>query len=73
MAVALGLVPVWYPKMANLALLPPQVAPRAVALGLVSLGLGPVWYPNPALMPPQVAPMAVALDLVSALLWLNCL
>jgi len=36
MAVALGLVPVWYPKMANLALVPPQVAPMAVALGLVS-------------------------------------
>jgi len=35
MAVALGLVPVWYPKMANLALMPPQVAPMAVALGLV--------------------------------------
>jgi len=33
MAVALGLVPVWYP---NLALMPPQVAPMAVALGLVS-------------------------------------
>jgi len=35
MAVALGLVPVWYPKKANLALMPPQVAPMAVALGLV--------------------------------------
>jgi len=33
MAVALRLVPVWYP---NLALMPPQVAPMAVALGLVS-------------------------------------
>jgi len=63
MAVALGLVPVWYPKLANLPLMSPQVAPLAVALGLV-----PVWYPNPALMPPQVAPMAVALGLVSALL-----
>jgi len=35
MAVALGLVPVWVPKMAKLALVPPQVAPVAVALGLV--------------------------------------
>jgi len=35
MAVALGLVAVWYPEMADLAHLPPQVAPMAVALGLV--------------------------------------
>jgi len=53
--------------LGGLALKFPQLAPMAVALGLV-----PVWYPNLALMPPQVAPMAVALGLVSALLWLNC-
>jgi len=32
---ALGVVPVWYPKLAVLALVPHQVAPMAVALGVV--------------------------------------
>jgi len=63
--------------------MPPQVAPMAVALGLVpalmspqrapmavALGLVPVWCPKKAklaLLPPQVAPLAVALELVPAL------
>jgi len=49
--------------MADLALIPPQVAPMTVAPGLV-----PVWVllalEHPSLMSPLQAPMAVALGLV---------
>jgi len=35
MAMALGVVSVWYPKLAVLTMVPHQVAPMAVALGVV--------------------------------------
>ena len=41
MAVAQDLVPVRYPRLATLALMPPQLASMAVALGLDSQGLVP--------------------------------
>jgi len=64
MAVALGLVLVWCPKKAKLALLPPQMAPLAVALGLVPFPH--MWSPpmeHLSLLSSMLATMAMALGL----------
>jgi len=71
MTVALGLVLVWCPKKAKLALLPPQMAPLAVALGLVPFPH--MWSPpmeHLSLLSSMLATMAMALGLASLALLL---
>jgi len=56
MAVALGLAPVWYPKVANLALVPPQVAPMATPplLAPMAVAQGVFWPPDLESLAPRM-------------------
>jgi len=56
MAVALGLAHVWYPKEANLALVPPQMAPMATPplLAPMAVAQGVFWPPDLESLPPRM-------------------